>query len=208
MKLRVVIKQYGAESIFEIEDLDDSHTLLDALEILRTREPKIATAKLGPRLAYRHSCHHGSCGTCGALVNGVPKLLCRTFMADVEGESVTLEALRGAEILEGIAVRPGPLFDSLPDTDYLRDQPERMEDCIECGLCVAGCPAPGPFAGPAALAAIDVEWKKHPERELEMRAAAAAPDGVAGCERAYICSKVCPQAVAPGRRINDLRKRL
>lgn len=213
MKFIIIIHYEKSEATFVLEDIDPARTLLDALEIIRcgtkeSRPTQTTDSESVPRLAYRHSCHHGSCGTCGALVNGIPQLLCRTFIRDMGGDSVKLEALRGAEVLEGIAVRPGPLFDSLPDTDYLRDYPSRMEDCIECGLCVAGCPASGPFIGPAALAAVDVEWKKNPGKELEMRAIAAASDGVAACERAFVCSKICPQHVAPGKRISDLRKRI
>ena len=48
-------------------------TVLDALEYIRARHD--------PELQYRHSCHHGSCGTCGMIVNGEQKLAC---LANVE----------------------------------------------------------------------------------------------------------------------------
>lgn len=49
-------------------DADENATILDLLETLR--------ADKKPVPAYRHSCHHGSCGTCGALINGKEQLLC------------------------------------------------------------------------------------------------------------------------------------
>jgi succinate dehydrogenase / fumarate reductase iron-sulfur subunit len=43
-------------------------TILDALEFIRARHDS--------SLLYRHSCHHGSCGTCGVIVNGERRLAC------------------------------------------------------------------------------------------------------------------------------------
>ena len=45
-------------------------TVVDALEWIQ--------ANVDRSLLFRHSCHHGSCGTCGMVVNGVQKLACTT----------------------------------------------------------------------------------------------------------------------------------
>ncbi len=194
-------------------DIDESMTLLDALEIL----------KAGPDrgLRYRHSCHHGSCGTCGAMVNGKPVLMCLTRLAPLAGEPVRIEALRGMRRIGDLAVHPGSFFDTLPDTGYLRssDLPhaspkpeggrwERFEACIECGICVSACPVEEDFDGPAALAAADREREERPERQGEMLDFAAGARGVAACMSRFACSAACPQSVAPGRRIVALRKSL
>lgn len=202
MKIDVVLKDSRYELRFSIEALP-SDTLLDILEKIR-KDRK-------PDLLYRHSCHHGSCGSCGAMINGKPRLMCLTRAADLESETVLLEPLEKMTEIEGIAVWPGPLFDAIPDSDYLKASENgnvayRLEDCIECGICMAACPATQPFVGPAALAAVAVELKKHPERSLEMRAIADGPEGTRTCERAFECSRRCPQGVAPGRKIAELAK--
>ena len=81
----------------------------------------------------------------------------------------------------------------------------RLESCIECGLCVSACPVAVPFIGPAALAAVNREREKRPEASAAMLAIAAAPDGVGPCGRHLACSRVCPQAVYPGKHIQVLR---
>jgi succinate dehydrogenase / fumarate reductase iron-sulfur subunit len=224
-------------------------TVLDLLEHLR--------AGGAPVPAYRHSCHHGSCGTCGAVVNGLEALMCLTRIADLalprpripggqpvepdlDGEGrlvVTLEPLSRMTVLSGIAVVPGRVFEGIPaEASYLAavedagrsplpQDPEgaavhagrsawrpagrvRFEACIECGLCVSACPVAVPFIGPAALAAVNREREKRPERAMAMLEIAAAPEGVGPCGRHLACSRVCPQAVYPGKHIQLLRNAL
>jgi succinate dehydrogenase / fumarate reductase iron-sulfur subunit len=82
----------------------------------------------------------------------------------------------------------------------------RFENCIECGACVSACPVEAPFIGPAALAALNRERRKHPDREQAVRSRAAAADGAMVCERALECSRVCPTGVYPARHIAELRR--
>ena len=188
-------------------------TLLDALEEIRSdREHS---------LLYRHSCHHGSCGTCGVSVNGEPALACLCRLDELD-EPSTVEPLGPSSVLGDLAVDPAPLYEHFPpDAGYLRPsdaQPDavaptevgdftRFESCIECGLCVAACPVRRPFLGPAALAAYGRELEKHPERESELMPAIDTPEGIWGCERALACSAICPLGVAPARHIAVLRRK-
>jgi succinate dehydrogenase / fumarate reductase iron-sulfur subunit len=192
----------------------EGRTLLDALEIIRGSGEAA--------LRYRHSCHHGSCGTCGALVDGVERLMCLTKLSELGPGPVTVESLRKMVAVGDVAVDPSPLFTEMPEGSlYLRssevahraESPDgsprmRMENCIECGLCVSACPVTAPFSGPAALAAADRDREERPAREADALAFAAGSRGVAACERRFACSRACPQAVHPGRRIESLRRSL
>lgn len=197
---------------FEVE-VEPEATVLDALELIRIGRD--------PGLRYRHSCHHASCGTCGCQVNGVARLACVTRLGDLGGELVTLEPLEGYRCEGDLVVDPGPLFRDLPPHwTVLREsegrRPEartRLEDCIECGCCVAACPVAGPgrpYVGPAALAAIQREIEKAPapEAAAALLELAGGPRGERLCERFIDCSRVCPSGVAPARRIADLRRRV
>jgi len=200
---------------FAIE-AEEGMTLLDALETIRGNRD--------PGLRYRHSCHHGSCGTCGARVDGCEVLMCLTPLGSLGPGPVVVESLRKMGAMGDIVVDPSPLFSAMPDgTSYRRrseiahramlpgDGPHlRLESCIECGLCVSACPVPvdRPFAGPAALAAADRDREERPEREASALAFAALPAGVAACDRRFACSRACPRGVAPGRRIENLRRSL
>jgi len=203
MNIDVILKDRRHEIRFSIEALP-SETLLDILETIR-KDKK-------PDLLYRHSCHHGSCGSCGAMIDGKPRLLCLTTVGELASDTILLEPLAKMMEIEGIAVWPGSFFDALPETDYMRPAENegggsRLENCIECGVCVAACPAPQPFIGPAALAAVAVEMEKHPERSKEMKSIADSPEGTKACEKAFECSRCCPQGVAPGCKIAELARK-
>lgn len=252
------IRDGDAHASFRLE-AESHRTVLDMLEQLR--------AGGGAVPAFRHSCHHGSCGTCGAIINGLEALMCLTTAGDlatprprlpggpaVEPELdehgtivVTLEPLARMRVVSGIAVVPGRVFAGIPSgAAYLAAvengqratlpaDPEgaringnviavgsckpvaaawrpagrvRFEACIECGLCVSACPVAVPFIGPAALAAVNREREKRPETAAAMLDIAAAPDGVGPCGRHLACSRVCPQAVYPGKHIQLLRNAL
>ncbi|MGH7300675.1 MAG: 2Fe-2S iron-sulfur cluster-binding protein, partial [Candidatus Rokuibacteriota bacterium] len=48
--------------------------VLDALNHIKDR--------IDGTLSYRWSCRMGVCGSCGMMVNGVPKLTCAAFLRD------------------------------------------------------------------------------------------------------------------------------
>src|SRR5579864_7347387 len=44
-------------------------------------------------LTYRWSCRMGVCGSCGMMVNGVPKLTCAAFLRDYHPDTIRVEPL-------------------------------------------------------------------------------------------------------------------
>jgi succinate dehydrogenase / fumarate reductase iron-sulfur subunit len=196
-------------------------TVVDALDWIRVN--------LDGNLLYRHSCHHGSCGTCGMLVNGRSALGCLTNAIDAADENadatIALAPLPTMNPLADLAVDPTPLFTDFPRAaSYLRtsefnresvppeeiDRYERFENCIECGLCVSVCPVipQRRFTGPAALAAYSREIENHPERTDQLLDEVDSRDAAWGCDRHLACSHACPTGVYPAKEIARLRKRL
>ena len=198
-------------------------TVLDALLAVRRRQD--------PSLVLRHSCLHGSCGTCGMRVNGREVLACVTRL-DGLGDPVVVEPLAGAPVVGDLVVdmeqlyrrlepagrpqvraseRAGPGGPGGAAAGPALEELERFEDCLECGLCLSACPVAGDprFLGPVALAAA--------ERVLE-EPRGADPSKVLGwvddahgawrCHAAFECSAVCPAGVDPAGAIMRLRRRL
>jgi succinate dehydrogenase / fumarate reductase iron-sulfur subunit len=144
-------------------------TVLDALLAVRRRQD--------PGLVVRHSCLHGSCGTCGMRVNGREILACVTRLDEL-GDPVVVEPLAGAPVAGDLVVdmkdlyrrlepsgrplvrvseRAGPGGPGDAATGPALEELERFEDCLECGLCLSACPVAGDprFLGPAAQAAAE-----------------------------------------------------
>jgi succinate dehydrogenase / fumarate reductase iron-sulfur subunit len=191
-------------------------TVLDSLEKLRLEQDST--------LMYRHSCHHSSCGTCACMINGVPRPACVTVVLALGTATVTLKPLTGFRTIGDLVVDMRDFYADLSEewsglrsaedmgakrSPQSHPGPLRLENCIECGCCVAACPAVGDssgFMGPAALAAIHNEMLKSPAKMTALLALADGRRGQRLCRRALNCSRVCPTAVYPARHIADLRR--
>ena len=190
--------------------------ILDALVAIRRQQD--AT------LAFRHSCFHASCGTCGMRVNGREGLACVTPVPG--GDEVVVEPLANIPIVSDLVVdidvfyedfdeagRPLVRADDLiPECEPAEgiDQLERYEDCIECGICLSACPVAGSdprYVGPAALAAawrlVDEPRGRDPGPVLQLMDSEQA---AWRCHLAWECSEACPSGVDPAGAIMRLRR--
>jgi succinate dehydrogenase / fumarate reductase iron-sulfur subunit len=94
-----------------------------------------------------------------------------------------------------------------PGADFMR-----LEDCIECGLCVSACPVASTsyeYVGPAALGAAErlLEEPRGVKRE-DVLEWASRPEGVWRCHVALECTRACPTDAIPAERIMALRREL
>jgi len=190
--------------------------ILDALVAIRRQQD--AT------LAFRHSCFHASCGTCGMRVNGREGLACVTPVPD--GDEVVVEPLANIPILSDLVVDMNVFYedfdeagrplvradDLIPECEPAEgiDQLERYEDCIECGICLSACPVAGSdprYVGPAALAAawrlVDEPRGRDPGPVLQLMDSEQA---AWRCHLAWECSEACPSGVDPAGAIMRLRR--
>lgn len=194
--------------------MDSSLTVIDALDEIRIN--------IDPTITYRHSCHHGSCGTCACLINNKEKLACMTFLKEFDDCKITIEPLKSFKIVSDLVVDISTMVNNMEGSTYLRlsevnknskkpeeiDEWQRFENCIECGSCVSACPVKANFIGPAPLASINRELSKQKNENTikKLKDKAFSKNGVDACDKHYLCSKVCPTKVSPGKHINDLRK--
>ena len=86
----------------------------------------------------------------------------------------------------------------------------RLEDCIECGLCLSACPIGATdFVGPAALAAASrlLDEPRGSDRE-EVLDWLSRPEGVWQCTTCMACVEVCPAEIQTVPAIVEMRSRL
>ena len=119
-------------------------------------------------VAFDHDCREGICGTCGAVVNGIPHgpgdkvTLCQVHMRSFkDGDELWIEPFRAAAfpILKDLVVdrssfdriiqaggyvdvRTGAAQDAnnIPIPKPVADEAFDYAACIGCGACVAACP--------------------------------------------------------------------
>jgi succinate dehydrogenase / fumarate reductase, iron-sulfur subunit len=148
---------------YSVEVATDAY-VLDALE---------AAGLQDGTLAFRHACHHASCGSCAVRINGREQMPCIVRVRDAGPADgvIRLEPLRNFSRIADLVVDRVPMLDAMviagmpllraadsgqPDGEF--EELRQFENCIECGICVSACPISGSdagYIGPAALAAAE-----------------------------------------------------
>lgn len=222
--LELVVTRYLPEE--DTQPREQSYTVpygedmsvLDALNYIKD--------ELDPSLSHRWSCRMAICGSCGVMVNGEPKLSCKTFLRDYRnGGVVRVRALDNLPVerdliadISGVvehieAVKPWLIRHSpAPATEAHTQTPAQMaryhafSQCINCALCYAACPQFGrnpEFLGPAALTlAQRYNLDSRDEGREERMPWLNAEEGVWSCTFVGYCSEVCPKDVDPASAIN------
>jgi succinate dehydrogenase / fumarate reductase iron-sulfur subunit len=166
-----------------------------------------------PTLSLRHSCLHASCGTCGVRVDGREELACVCMLAEC-GDEITVEPLANLPVRTDVVVDMDPFYARFPDPHPIirvSEEPPaakpphdleayvRLEDCLECGLCLSACPiaATDPsFTDPAALSAAGrlLDEPRGSDRE-DVLAWISRPEGVWQCTTCMACVEACPAGI-------------
>ena len=183
-------------------------------------------------IAIRYSCRMAACGSCGMMINGLPRLACYTQVSELPESTITVAPLEHYPVVRDLVTNSENFFDKHKSVlPYLhrKDQTEQetsasefaqsskeLEDflqfsyCIKCGLCNAACPtmASDPaFVGPQALGqAYRYVADSRDEGAIHRLKVVDTPHGVWRCHFAGSCSFVCPKGVDPALAIQRLRR--
>jgi fumarate reductase iron-sulfur subunit len=201
---------------FDVPYREDT-VVLDALNYIKD--------EIDGSLTYRWSCRMGVCGSCGMMVNGVPRLTCSTFLREFHPEPVVVEPLESFPVIRDLVVDMTDFLEKLKEVkpwvvreketpveegEYLQT-PEEVERykqfsmCINCMLCYSACPvyAQDPeFLGPAAIALghrynLDSRDQGRSQRDEVL----GVDTGIWDCTFVGECSVVCPKDVDPAAAI-------
>ena len=196
-------------------------TVLDALvEVQRGRD---AT------LAFRYACRVGMCGSCAMVVNGRERWACRTRLATLHADCVTVRPLYHLPIIRDLVVDMRPFYERMnalggalapreDAPDYARVSRESRErraideaiECIGCAMCLSACTMVAharDFPGPAALnRAFTLQIDHRDAAKDERWAAMLSDDVLSRCHGQGNCTGVCPMELAPTTSILRLRR--
>jgi fumarate reductase iron-sulfur subunit len=206
---------------FEVP-FNNDWVVLDALNYLKD--------EVDGTLTYRWSCRMGVCGSCGMMVNGVPRLTCSAFLRDYpRGSTIRVEPLQGFPIERDLVVVLDDFMEKLSsvkpwlireeelplEAGEYRQSPAQLADfkqftmCINCMLCYAACPVyehEPEFVGPAALAlAQRYNLDSRDEGREQRYPVIWADDGIWDCTFVGQCSVACPKHVDPAAAIQQAK---
>ncbi len=183
-------------------------------------------------IAIRYSCRMASCGSCGMMINGVPRLACYTQITELPHSNITVRPLDHYPLVRDLVTDFGGFFEkhksvspyilrkdsneqTIPNSEFAQSPEElnaflQFSYCIKCGLCNAACPtmANDPtFTGPQALGqAYRYIADSRDEGAIQRVAAIDREHGIWRCHFAGSCSFVCPKGVDPALAIQKLRR--
>ncbi len=213
----------GGEPIFDTFEVPfrDDWVVLDALNHVKD--------EVDGSLTYRWSCRMGVCGSCGMMVNGVPRLTCSAFLRDFTPGPIRVEPLSGFPVERDLVVVLDDFMEKLSavkpwivraeekpleEGEYLQTpaqlaQFKQYTMCINCMLCYAACPVYSneeDFLGPAVLAlAQRYNLDSRDEGNEQRYPLIWGDDGVWDCTFVGECSTVCPKHVDPSGAIQQAK---
>ncbi|RDU56350.1 fumarate reductase iron-sulfur subunit [Helicobacter sp. MIT 00-7814] len=186
-----------------------------------------------PDLSFDFVCRAGICGSCGMMINGRPRLACRTLTKDLP-DVITLLPLPAFKLIKDLSVNTGVWFEGMTkrvegwihsqkevDIAKLEEpiEPEvaqevfELDRCIECGCCIASCATKvmrEDFIGAAGMNRVmRFMIDPHDERTNEdFYELVGNDDGVFGCMSLIACHDVCPKELPLQSKIAYLRRKM
>ncbi|MEE8395849.1 MAG: succinate dehydrogenase/fumarate reductase iron-sulfur subunit [bacterium] len=189
--------------------VDEGMVVLDAVHQVQAADAN--------DLAVRWNCKAGKCGSCGAEVNGKPRLLCMTRMDTFDfSKPIVIEPMRrfphirdlvcdvsvNYEVNQRIkpfAPQPRRADGTHRMHQYDVDRIQEFHKCIECFLCQDVCHVlrdhgREDFAGPRFLVRL-ATLSMHP-LDTENRLTDIKDEfGVGYCNITKCCTEVCPEEI-------------
>ena len=210
--VRVFRGEPGSPSHYEAFDVpvEEGMVVLDALHWIQGNG--------APDLAVRWNCKAAKCGSCGAEVNGRPRLTCKTRLSDFDlAEPITVEPMRTFPLIRDLvtdvswnyavnrSIEPFTPPADFPQEEWRWQQQdiERVQEfrkCIECFLCQDVChvlrnhETERPFMGPRFLVRT-AGLEMHPIDQADRRAYLKDVGGVGYCNITKCCTEVCPEHI-------------
>lgn len=192
-------------------EIADGMVVLDAVHQIQ--------AESANDLAVRWNCKAGKCGSCSAEINGHPRLMCMTRMADMPtGKPVRIQPLKAFPVIKDLVTDVSVNYRMKQRIKKFKPRPPDAEDgtwriaqrdvdrvqefrkCIECFLCQDVCHVlrehhlSDKFAGPRHMvyaAALEMHPLDVEDRlqDLKFR------DGIGFCNITKCCTNVCPEHI-------------
>lgn len=184
-------------------------------------------------LTFRRSCAHGICGSDAMRINGVNRLACKVLVKDLvrrDGDTVTVEPIKGLPVLKDLLVDMEPFFEAYrqvqpflvtsgnePTRERLQSPEDRARfddttKCILCAACTTSCPVywnDGAYFGPAAIVnAHRFIFDSRDEGSEERLEILNDAEGVWRCRTTFNCSEACPRGIEVTKAIQEVKRAL
>lgn len=187
-----------------------------------------------PSLQFDFVCRAGICGSCAMLINGKPKLACRTLTKNLP-KKIRLAPLPGFELIGDLSVNTGKWMRGMSerlqtwihraeeniDTSKIEEKMDpaqaqriyELDRCIECGCCISACGTAQmrqDFVGAVGLNQLS-RFQHDPRDERsdsDYYEVIGDEDGVFGCMTLLGCEDMCPKDLPLAQQIAYMRRKM
>jgi succinate dehydrogenase / fumarate reductase iron-sulfur subunit len=169
-----------------------------------------------PDLAVRWNCKAGRCGSCGAEVNGRPRLMCMDRVDHYPpGEPISVRPMKTFPVIKDLVcdvswnfeinkkIAPFQPRKTDGDPTFSQAEADRVQEfrkCIECFLCQDVChvlrehQATDRFCGPRFLVRL-AGLEMHPLDTADRIGQIKSEFGIGLCNITKCCTEVCPEHI-------------
>ncbi len=218
--LKVIIKtrENDEEIIREFEYADDLNipvtTLLERIN--HTHDTKIH---------YSSSCLQGLCGSCAMLINGWPKLACKTFVNEEVMtkyfHQITIEPLSKFPIVKDLIIDRSKIYENMKKAQQWLDEnakinPDNIQfeyevsQCLMCGCCLESCPnynGEDNFIGVILpVSSSKVTAQETSKEKLKLHRQIHKKHFYNNCVKSLVCEDVCPMEIPTQRAISRMNQ--
>ena len=191
-------------------------------------------SKMDHDLSFDFVCRAGICGSCAMVVNGKPRLACKTRTNEFEDGKITLLPLPTFKHIKDLSVDTGNWMNAMSvkveswihtkeQTDFSRiekpvdpevaDEVFELDRCIECGICLASCSTKimrDDFIGAVGLnRTARFLLDPHDQRtDADFYELVGDENGVFGCMSLMGCEDHCPKNLPLQTKIAYMRRKM
>ena len=213
---------------FKTFDLEETPGMTIFIALNQIRE------KFDSDLAYDFVCRAGICGSCGMMINGKPRLACRTLTSEYEEDEISLIPMPTFKLIKDLSVNTGEWMNDMSKRveSWIHSQKEidiakveekiepevaeevfELDRCIECGICLAACGTKimrPEFVGAVGLNRVArFQIDPHDNRtDEDFYELVGDDDGVFGCMSLMACEDSCPKNLPLQNKIAYMRRKL
>lgn len=186
-----------------------------------------------PSLIFDFVCRAAVCGSCAMIINGRPRLACKTLTKSLP-KTISLHPLPVFKLIGDLSVDTGTWFRhmSLKTESWVHTKKEfkpgaieeRMKNevvleiyeadrCIECGCCIAGCATVNireEFLGAAGINRV-ARFILDPRDERTNKQyfdVLGTEEGAFGCMGLMACEDNCPMEIPLQKQLAFVRRKL
>lgn len=174
---------------------------------------------------YSSSCLQGLCGSCAMLINGWPKLACKTFVNQEAMtkyyKKITLEPLSKFPTVKDLKVDRSIMHRNLINTTQWIETKAKinmenisfeyeLSQCLMCGCCLEACPnynGDDEYYGmPLTVSSAKIIKQETDDDRINKLRSQYKKHFYKNCVKALVCEDVCPMKIPTQRAISMMNK--